>query len=133
MTRYLEIISTDRPGDVGRDENERAMFSVNFTALAVAPVGDWPREVHSLLKTAGLASDSDTKIGRSTAAPTGDGPYVHIVDTGGISPDELHGGELYERLSCQVVVRGVSYDTAEARILAIWRELDGQRDVTVTI
>ena len=133
MTRYLEILSTNRPIDIGRDENDRQMFSINFEATAAAPVGDWEREVHEILVTAGLASASDTRIGRDTTAPTGSGPYLHIVDTGGISPDETHNDNEYERLSCQIVVRASSYDVADARAQAIWRELHGTRGDTVTI
>lgn len=137
-SRYLEILARQRPFPFDVDANARVMFSCNYDALAAAPVVDFERELRAILSDAGLATfgsgaspPDDTWIGPAGTLPTGNGPYTQIIATGGIGPDYAHGGEKYERLSVQIVVRAKSFDAARDRALAIWRALDGQRNVTV--
>jgi len=131
-TRYLEILALQRPFPFNTDANNRIMFSVNFEALAAAPSDDWEQELVKLLTTAGLATfGTDTFIGPGSDPPSGAGPYITIIDTGGRAPDETHNGSIYERLSAQIVIRAVDYQVARTRALAVWRELHGQRNVTV--
>lgn len=137
-TRYLEILSMQRPFPFDVDENQRVQFSCNYTALAAAPAVSFEEEILKILNDAGLAtqrvgSTGDTWIGPAGTIPatSGDGPFITIIDTGGTAPMETHDGITYERLSVQIVVRAVSYSVARTRALAIWRELDGKRNVTV--
>lgn len=131
-TRYLEILSMQRPFPTSVDANQRHIFSVNFMAQAAAPVADFEGEMAKLIANAGLGTKgTDLFIGPLAPIPTGDGPYTTIIDTGGMSPLETHDGALYERLTFQVLVRAKSYTDARTRVLAIWRALDGQRNVTV--
>lgn len=135
-TRYLEIVSVQRPFVFLVDDNNRSVFSVNFDAMAAAPVDKWEEELIKVLSDAGLATlwdgtSGDTFIGPAMVIPSGAGPFILIVDTGGTSPLETHDGQEYERLSAQITVRAVSYETARTRALAIWRELDGVRETTV--
>lgn len=132
MSRYLEILAVQRPFPFSVDESERTMFSCNFTALAAAPVTDWESEIMKILSNAGLATPgTDTFIDPAVTLPSGDGPYTQIEDTGGREPYEAHRGEKYERLSIHIVVRGKNYIATRARALAIWRALDGKRNVSV--
>lgn len=131
-TRYLEILAAQRPFPAYVDENGRVAFSINFECEAAAPVGDFEREIVKLLSNAGLATlGTDTFIGPDAVFPDGDGPFISLTDTGGSSPIETHDEQKYERLSIQVVVRAEDYEAARGRALAIWRELDGKRNVTV--
>ncbi len=136
-SRYIEIIATQRPFPFNVDDNNRVMFSCNFTARAAGDVDDWMQEVQKILIDAGIAtkgtqSTGDTYIGPQSVVRVGDGPFTTILDTGGIAPEEMHNsGVKIERLSVQIVVRAKSYVVAETRALAIWRELDGVRDSTV--
>jgi hypothetical protein len=135
MTRYLEILAVQRPLDVGPDQNARSCFSCNFTATAAAPVTAFEHEVAKLLSDAGLGTlGTDLFVGSAAVPPTGTGPYVQIINTGGAPPAETHDDKRYERLAFQIFVRAggsSGYTTARTRALAIWRELDGTRDVTV--
>lgn len=134
MSRYLSIEAVQRPFAIGLDDLQRVMFSVNFQALAAAPVNQWEEEIIKILTTAGLAtSGTDTFIGPAVALPTGNGPYITILDSGGTAPMQAHGstGALYERLSAQVVVRAKNYTSARTRALAVWRALHGVRNQTV--
>lgn len=136
MTLYLEILSNHEPFPFNVDKNNRDMFSSNFRVRAVAPISDFEREVRKILEDAGLvtvtpAASRDVFIGPNATMPTGIGPYVTIINSGGVATHESHNGTKHERPSVQIVVRG-EYEAARTRVLAIKRELDGKRGVTVT-
>ena len=141
-TCYLEVLSVQRPFPFSVDENERTMFSVNFQATSAEEVEDWERDVIRLLITGGVGisftfPDGDqrtdnTFIGPPSIIPTGPGPYVSIIDTGGAAPIETHNGDLQEQLSVQLIVRGREYFVARDLAIDCWRALDGVRDTTVT-
>ena len=132
MSRYLEILAVQRPFPFRVDDNNRVVFSVNFTGLAAGPVDQWEEELVKVLSDASLATlGTDTFIGPAAVVPVGAGPFMTVIDTGGREPLETHDGLDYERLSAQVTVRASKYRTARTRALAIWRALDGVRDQTV--
>ena len=133
MSKYLSITANQRPAQIGADENNRVVFSVNFSAMAQAPVEQWEEEIVKVLNTAGLATlGTDTFVGPTATIPTGNGPYLSIMDTGGTAPVETHDGLTYERLSVQVLIRALSYTIARTRALAVWRALKAVRNQTVT-
>lgn len=133
MSRYLEIISVQRPFSFGSDDAGRALYSCNYLAIAAQPITKFEEEIGRLIFDAGHGTfGTDMFIGPNVSPPPGAGPYTTIIDTGGTSPLETHNGDKYERMSCQVVVRATNRQAARTRALAIWRALDGQRNVTVT-
>jgi hypothetical protein len=133
MSKYLSITANQRPSPIGSDENNRVVFSANFSAMAQAPVEKWEEEIIKVLNTAGLATlGTDTFVGPTATIPTGAGPYLSINDSGGTAPIETHDGITYERLSVQVLIRATNYFTARTRALAVWRALKAVRNQTVT-
>lgn len=132
-TRYLEIIAVQSPFTIGKDDNNRVAWSVNFDAHTDGPSDKFEEEIVKVLSDAGLATlGTDTWIGPGVVFPqTGNGPFTAIIPTGGESPDESHNGDVYERLSCQITVRASTYSLGRTRIFAIWRELIGKRNITV--
>jgi hypothetical protein len=132
LSFYLEVLAVQRPFFIGTDDAGRAMLSVNFIATARQPVAQFEEEIGRIIFDAGLGTfGTNMFVGPSSSVPSGEGPFVHIIDSGGTSPLETHNGDKYERLSCQVVVRANNRKTARTRALAIWRALDGQRNFTV--
>ena len=132
MSFYLEIISTTRPFPFNVDDNNRVMFSANFTAEARSVVDDWELEIARLVTDAGLGTfNTDVFAGPLSVIPKGDGPYISISDTGGAGQTDTHNNDIYEKLSAQVVVRGINYTTTRAKALAVWRVLHGVRNTTV--
>lgn len=140
MPRFVEIIADQRPFPYGLDEAGRTLFSCNFSALADAPawissgatMTSYEESIVGILSSAGLATlGTDTFIGPGVAIPAGVGPYVSLIDMGGLDPMEAHSGEKYERLTFQIVVRATSYVAARSRALLIWDALDGVRNSTV--
>lgn len=131
-TRYVEIVARSRPFDQGPDENDRHVLAWNLEAIADAPVDSWEEDIVQLLEDAGLGTEgTDIFYTAKATIPSGDGPYTLIIATGGLEPDETHDGLEYEQLSAQVSVRAKTASSAWTRALAVWRELDGKRDVTV--
>lgn len=130
MTRYLEILSNQRPFAFDVDAQQRTMFSINFRATAAAPVADWERELREVFVSAGAVASANVLIGPRADVPT-TGLWVQVIDTGGLGPLETHDGALYERLSAQVIVRG-TYDAARAVALAIWRAVHGVRNTDIS-
>lgn len=136
MSRYLTILSVQRPFPVGTDSNDRAMWSCNYQAMAAEPVDKFEEEIGRVLFDAGLAViGTNTTIGPAATIPanfSGDGPFMNIIDTGGFGPFENHDGGKYERMSFQIIVRAKNRQAARTRALAIWRVLDGNRNLEVT-
>lgn len=136
MSRYLSIQAVQRPFPIGQDALLFETFSVNFQAIADAPVNQWEEELIKILNTAGLATSGTDAFGSRSVdlnSLSGDGPHIIVIDSGGTAPIQAHGasGSLYERLSAQIVVRAKSYTVARTRALAIWRALHGVRNQTV--
>lgn len=132
MSFYLEILIAQNAFPFAEDENERIMFSFNLTATARAPVDQFEEELAKLINNAGLGTRNvDVFIGPKANIPTGDGPYITIIDTGGLDPLETHNDDLYDRMSAQIVTRGKSYTTTRTRAKSIQRVLDGVRNTTV--
>lgn len=132
MSFYLEVLSVQRPFSIGSDDAGRALYSFNFIATARQPIAKFEEEIGRLIFDANEGTfGTDMFIGPNVSLPTGAGPYTTIIDTGGTSPLETHDGSKYERMSCQIVVRATNRQAARTRALAIWRALDGRRNLTV--
>jgi hypothetical protein len=135
MSTYLQILSMQRPFPFGTDSNNppRTMFSCNFEAISQGAVTDWEQEIVQILENASLATfGTDTWIGPLAPMPTGDGPYIRVIDTGGSSPDRPHDNSVYENLSIQILVHALDYVAGRTRALAIWRLLDGQYGISIS-
>ena len=132
MSRYLEIVSLNRPYFTGTDDLNRAMLSCNYYATAAQPVDKFEEEIGRILFDAGLGVfNTNMFIGPPSTVKEGVGPFITIIDTGGLSPLETHNGDKYERMSFQIIVRANDRKAARTRALAIWRALDGRRNLTV--
>jgi hypothetical protein len=106
----------------------------NLTAVAHYPVAKFEEELYKIMYDHGLVvgMGTDTFIGPKTVVPNGPGPYIHINRTSGFEPLETHDGAKYQRLTAQIAVRASSYVVARDKAIAIWRVLDGQRNVSIT-
>lgn len=134
MSQYIEILARQRPFPYGVDESGRTLIACNFDARAIAPVSAWELEIAKLINQSGNGTlGVDMTIGPAAPVPNGQSVVVTLIDTGGSEPEEVHYGDKFERLSVQVIVRSSDYQAAMTRSLAIWRLLDGQRGITVTL
>lgn len=139
MSRYRSIQAVQRPFPFAIDENDRVMYSCNFDAVADSLVTTWEEDILSILHTANLATlydetnnTGDTLIGAKRDVPTGPGPYITLIDTGGLSPENTISGDAkYDRLSIQIITRASSLVAARTRALSIYAVLDGLVNFTV--
>lgn len=138
MSFYLQILAIQRPIDLGIDpKDNRVVISCNFECVARAPVDTFEEDIAKILADAGIATLSggsmDTFLSRAANVPTsGTGPFNHIFAYGGGYPYETQDARVVERIAVQVLIRAATYAAARARALAVWRALNGQRNVTVT-
>lgn len=138
MTNYLQILGP-RPFENGVDDNDRIQFTMNFQGMGEGPVGQWAYDLQKILADAGLstinpAASRDTWIGPEATLANGDGPYIRITETGSVLSDESHNpaASEIENLSAQITVSAQSRSVAEIRALAVWREINQSRSITVT-
>lgn len=133
MSFYLEILANGPPIQVSHDENQRLLWSINFSALARAPVADWLGEVQRVLVDAALVTAGvDVFTTTRAGIPDGDGPFTTLRDTGGVQSDFTQQDDQYERRACQVVVRAQDEAAGDALAQSIWRELNNIRNSTIT-
>jgi hypothetical protein len=86
---------------------------------------------------------SATQIFTSSSAepPSGDGPYVHFIETGGISPARVQNRLVgYERPSAEIIVRAKKFSVAMQMARALFNRLNirnlnavGAYSVSVTL
>lgn len=128
MSLFHHIRSIQRPFWFNVDDNDRDMFSFNLEARAMAPVEKWEELLADIFVASGqcTARGTDVFIGGSATIPVGDGPFVSIIDSGGIDGRPApHNDNFRESLSAQIVVRSKNYKAGRVRALACWRAVDG--------
>lgn len=132
-TCYIEILAVDRPFTFDVDDNDRQMWSLNLEAKSHGDVEEWEEDLVRIAQDAGvpLVLNTNAFIGSRSVLPPDDGPLVTVIDSGGIAPEETHDGSRFENLSAQIVTRGKDFVSTRERALAVWRALDGTRNVTV--
>jgi len=73
-------------------------------------------------------------LGSKGVIPSGDGPYISLIETGGSGPTRIHNTSVAntQRPTVQVVVRAKSYLTARTKSKAAYVALDGIFNTTLT-
>lgn len=135
MSRYLYILASHPPADVGMDNLNRVQFSTNFYACAEYPVVDWILDVAKILTEEGVLTtlNTDYFIGSNKSLPNGVGPFTLLLNTGGLGSTITHDNQRLTKLKCQIIVHGGNYATAHTKAINIWKELDGLYNRTVTL
>ncbi len=141
MSRWLSVEVLGDIADNGLDDADRQRYGFNIvvTAADVSAAYPFDEEIATLLIAAGVVTAWGTDLfGRSKSnLPTGDGPYVTMMLTGGPSPLRTHnagraGRVAYRRLTAQVVARAASSTTAYTKAQAAYTALVPMRNTTVT-
>ena len=121
--RWIDVMGLQSdPIDLGLDASARAQFGVNIRATKV-PSDTFDEEIEEVLIDAGI--DPDTIfVSSKSVVPTGDGPYLSILLTGGtgIRTHNIRTRFAYVQATAQLVARGMVAEEAEAlvrRALAI--------------
>ena len=133
MTTYLIIDVVQEPLDIGLDEADRIQWSFNIDVDKKAS-RTFYEELRNLLEDAGVGTRNVDIFGSSKAKiPTGDGPYLLILETGGTAPMKVQNSKSprYQRPSAQIVVRGKSNSAARAMAFDAYDALAGVRNQDV--
>lgn len=135
-TRYLSIEALQSPISIGNDISNRAMLSFNILCQHSGPPSTLEEDICKIIQDAGLATlgtnmwfGSLAKLPEGTSAT---GPYVSVIATGGLAPNQAHSGERISRPSVQIITRAASYITARNKANAVHTAVSGQHNVTVT-
>lgn len=131
MARYLWINGVQStPFPVGEDETRRPLLSCNYEGRAYNIVS-LELDLISILGPSLTVDGVDTFYGPVGSPPAeGDGPFINIVNTGGVPAARTHNGSAYPNFSFQIVVRATTFEAAEARAKAIHAVLDGAYNLT---
>lgn len=136
---YREInIEQSDPSDIGLDENKRAMYSFNITAVkSYSEV--FLEEIIGLLVAAGVGVFGTSIFGgRKSKLPDPEdhepNAILTIIATGGATPERTHNEispPAYQRPSAQIVARASSQSAARAMAWDAYNALVGIRNQTV--
>ncbi len=139
MSRWLSIEVLSDIADNGLDFDDRQKFGFNLIVTCVNPT-EFEDEVGRVLIDAGATTSFGTDMFAMSKSniPTGDGPYVSIVATGGPKPMRTHNADrdesapAYRRLTVQVVARAKNSKTARAKAHACFDALFAIVNQTIT-
>lgn len=110
MTTYYREINPvgDAEQDIGHDEAGRQMLVFNIDVVC-RPTGEFVEEIARILVDGGVGTlATDIFLTSEADIPSGTGPYLSIVDTGGSEPERTHNTispPAYERRSASITTR----------------------------
>lgn len=136
MSRYLSISARNEPFALGQlDPDKRLVFSLNFDIqIDGSIVGLIEQEIITRLSESGIGTQYTLSnpsgiifIGPKAIIPTGPGPYINILSTGGVYPIEFHNNHKIRRPSVQILVYSNSYTVGTTKAYEIFNSLHGFR------
>ena len=133
-TFYLKITVLQRPFDLAMDDLHRLRMVFNIITCKV-PSDTFAQEILSLLVAAGVGTlGTNLFLSSAVTLPTGDGPYLSVIETPGREADYIHNmmEPAYEYPAAQIVVRAKSRGPAFAMATAAYNALKGVVNQTVT-
>lgn len=128
----IELLAQQNPFQYMVDENNRTCWSVNFLGRANTNEGLAPVIAKRLQDNAIGTPGTSIFTGGVAQIPKGDGPYILITVTGGVSDLETHNRDYQRSISFQLTVRALDAELCEQTINAARNALDGIRNTTLT-
>lgn len=129
--RYRRIDMLQEPLDIGLDDNGRVRYVFNIQAKKT-PSEVFEEEIARVLELAGIAPGV---IFATTAAtiPDGETANIHIVATGGASPEEIHNEiGAYPRPTAKLTARAGKAKDARALAYQAYNALKVIRNEVIT-
>jgi len=123
-----------RPFDLGLDDNHRLRVAFNIDACK-RPSDTFAEEILSLLVAAGVGIlGTNLFVSSAVTLPTGDGPYLSVIETPGREADYIHNVKhpAYDYPSAQIVTRAKTRGPAFVMATAAYNALKGVVNQTVT-
>lgn len=144
MSFYLQLRGIQTPFSIGKDQNQREMYSCNYQAERYNSSSLAEVDIAILISTAtpSIVTSSKIVLGMRPVLPLPtagqnagnevDGPWVRIISTGGIQSNISRSGGRAEYPSVQIIVASLDTALAASKAWAIYRLLDGKRHITTT-
>ena len=136
MTKFLSIQPIQEPFDLGQDQSGRSQIVFNVNAFCEATEEFLEEAAQVLLDAAVGTLNDDVFVGSRPTMPTGNGPYLSLLETGGLPPAHTQSQvspPAYQRPSAQVVVRGRSYQAARAMAREAYNAFCGVINEEITV
>jgi hypothetical protein len=134
VAKWLDVVLFQEPFPIGADASGRARLAFNI--LVTKTVSDtFAEEIVSILTAAGVGTyGTNIFIGDVVDIPTGDGPYLSVMETGGLSGLRIHEQTrpAYSRPGAQLIVRATTYDAARTMARAAHNALAAVSNAVVT-
>lgn len=133
MPRYLEILANQSPFSIGSvGDNAQTRVSCNYATQIDGPSYNVELNIKDLLVSRGLGTyGTNIFVGPKATIPNGDGPYIQIIATGGLSFLETHNDDVYPRPWFQIIVYATNYLTGMNKSIEIWNEIGRLRNITI--
>lgn len=133
MTTFLEMNALQPPFDVGVDTSNRAMVSFNLLCNYTDPPINTLDKIATYISSNGLGVvGTSIFYGPKGIIPqSGDGPFISLIATGGLSGIQTHNGNKQTRPTVQVLTRATSYTAAINRANAVYAILDGKHNISL--
>jgi hypothetical protein len=126
MTWYREITPIQEPFDLGLDDSGRhqQVFNVDIVKAYSKTLRT---EIVARLVAQGVgAFGTDIFATKNAIIPTGDGPYLLLIETGGTSPENTHNETVtpaYQRPSIQFTAIAKNPIDAETMVWVVYEAL----------
>lgn len=139
MPLYLQILANQEPFPIGStDADKRARISCNYACM-VDGEHNVEIDIKDLLvnrglgvfATSGVVTPNSIFIGHKATIPTGDGPYILILATGGLGQLETHNYTKQTRPWVQIIVYATNYQLGMQKALAIKSAIGSLRNVRI--
>lgn len=144
MSFYLQLLAIQSPFSIGKDVNDREMYSCNYEAerynsntltesdIAALISAEIPVIVSSSKIVLGMRPVLPPPTSAQASGSAVDGPWVRIISTGGMRSEINRSAIRAERPSVQVIVASLDTKLAAEKAWAIYRLLDGKRHTTTS-
>lgn len=135
MTWYREIEMLQEPFDMKIDPSGRARIVFNIAVIKRSS-DTLLEEIVTILEDAGVGTYGTDIFDSSKAdIPTGAGPYLSIIETGGAPPERTQNSvstPAYPQPTAQLVVRATDYTDARTMARAAYNALAPIRNTDIT-
>jgi hypothetical protein len=135
---YLAISPVQEPYDLGTDEQGRSKVQFNVAIRKYPSTGgsDLIEELVKILVDAGVVSLSPRNVFGSTMAaiPSGNGPFLSVIETSGTLPEWIHNETTPAilRPTALIVARAAAYVDARTMARAAYGALSTVHNQTIT-
>lgn len=129
MTTHLIFAPQQRPFAITPPEGDpHTYYSCNYLCATDGVSLTWIEEVAEKLEDASLGirsgAGANMFIGLQTTAPTGDGPFIRLIPTSGLAPDQTYkNASVIDYPGLQVMVSGADGSAVRTRALDIYNNL----------